>query len=449
MPSACLRIGFKVAPAIETYALCKHYRLGHFAQRSDSFREAVTAVPRLLLRRMLGRSGEHTHEEFWALRDVDLTIQPGERLGIIGRNGAGKSTLLKILSRIVEPTSGHGFIRGRLSSLLEVGTGFHPELSGRENIYLNGAILGMSRGEIRRAFDAIVAFAEVEKFLDTPVKRYSSGMYVRLAFAVAAHLQPEILVIDEVLAVGDVRFQKKCLGKMDDIGREGRTVIFVSHNMAAVQKLCNRVILLKEGRIVADADPQSAIASYMSAEETGALAYVVRADAFTEPRGSIWITAIQVRDASGAPATTLATGDAVSLRIEYHATAEIAESPLAFRAVFKGALGQEILRLSTMPISGFPIDQVGRTGIVELAIDSLPFTAGRYFVDIGISRPNIEVVSDYLDVLAIEIQPRDVYGSGLSLTQAHCLIVTRHRWRHARTDIATANDPGDPGPESP
>lgn len=189
------------------------------------------------------------HEEFWALKDINFEIQQGDRVGIIGRNGAGKSTLLKILSRITEPTSGQIRIRGRVSSLLEVGTGFHPELTGRENIFLNGAILGMSKAEIARKFDEIVAFAEVEKFLDTPVKRYSSGMYVRLAFAVAANLEPEILIVDEVLAVGDQQFQKKCLGKMEEVGKQGRTVIFVSHSMPTVTSLCDKAILLDAGRI--------------------------------------------------------------------------------------------------------------------------------------------------------------------------------------------------------
>jgi lipopolysaccharide transport system ATP-binding protein len=204
-------------------------------------------------------------EEFWALKDVDLNIKHGDRVGVIGRNGAGKSTLLKILSRITDPTSGRIKIRGRLASLLEVGAGFHPELTGRENIFLNGAILGMSRAEITAKFDEIVAFAEVERFLDTPVKRYSSGMYVRLAFAVAAHLEPEILIVDEVLAVGDVQFQKKCLGKMNEVGKEGRTVIFVSHNMNAIEQLCTRGIVLEKGRIVADsADMRAVIKGYLT-----------------------------------------------------------------------------------------------------------------------------------------------------------------------------------------
>jgi lipopolysaccharide transport system ATP-binding protein len=191
-------------------------------------------------------------EDFWALKDISFELEQGDRLGIIGRNGAGKSTLLKVLSRITEPTGGRIEITGRVASLLEVGTGFHPELTGRENIFLNGAILGMTKTEIKKKFDEVVNFAEIEKFLDTPVKRYSSGMYVRLAFAVAAHLEPEILIVDEVLAVGDAQFQKKCIGKMEQVGKEGRTVLFVSHNMGAIQGLCGRAVLLEGGKIIAE-----------------------------------------------------------------------------------------------------------------------------------------------------------------------------------------------------
>lgn len=212
-------------------------------------------------------SGSSKKEEFWALKNVSFEVKKGERLGIIGRNGAGKSTLLKILSRITEPTAGRVAIKGRVASLLEVGTGFHPELTGRENIFLNGAILGMSRQEIKRKFDEIVAFSEVEKFLDTPVKRFSSGMYVRLAFAVAAHLEPEILVVDEVLAVGDVQFQKKCLGKMGEVGREGRTVLFVSHNMGAVRSLCNKACLLNNGEMAYYGQVDKAVEHYISSND--------------------------------------------------------------------------------------------------------------------------------------------------------------------------------------
>jgi lipopolysaccharide transport system ATP-binding protein len=232
-------------PIIEVSGVSKRYRLG--AIGATTIRDETERF----FARLRGRAASANKNDFWALRDVSFDVQPGEVVGIVGRNGAGKSTLLKVLSRITEPTSGEIRLRGRVASLLEVGTGFHPELSGRDNIFLNGAILGMRRTEITRKFDEIVAFSEVERFLDTPVKRYSSGMYVRLAFAVAAHLEPEILIVDEVLAVGDQQFQQKCLGKMREVSRgEGRTVLFVSHNMAAVRSLCSNAILLSAGQVV-------------------------------------------------------------------------------------------------------------------------------------------------------------------------------------------------------
>ncbi|MFC4677501.1 ABC transporter ATP-binding protein [Desulfovibrio legallii] len=235
-------------PIISVEGLGKSYTIRHEGQtRYKSLREELFKLPQRLLQRRC-----QNQEEFWALKDVSFDVMPGDRVGIIGRNGAGKSTLLKLLSRITEPTTGRITLRGRVASLLEVGTGFHPELTGRENIFLNGAILGMSRAEVRRKFDEIVDFAGVEKFLDTPVKRYSSGMYVRLAFAVAAHLEPEILIVDEVLAVGDAEFQKKCLGKMEEVGKEGRTVLFVSHNMGAIQQLCSRALMLQHGSLAND-----------------------------------------------------------------------------------------------------------------------------------------------------------------------------------------------------
>lgn len=242
--------------------LSKRYMIGHQRQERyvslrDVIADKVKSFGGLFSRN--GKVEDPTHEDFWALKDVSFEIKQGDRVGIIGRNGAGKSTLLKILSRITEPTSGKISIKGRVASLLEVGTGFHPELTGRENVYLNGAILGMDRSDIKRKFDEIVAFAEVEKFLDTPVKRYSSGMYVRLAFAVAAHLEPEILIVDEVLAVGDTQFQKKCLGKMEDVGKEGRTVLFVSHSMQAISQLTSRCILLRQGSIQLDGSTDRAV----------------------------------------------------------------------------------------------------------------------------------------------------------------------------------------------
>lgn len=259
-----------MSTVINVEQLGKKYTISH-QQRGDnnSLREVITSSV-ANIGKLFSPSSRHAlqvtspiSEDFWALEDVSFDVKQGERIGIIGRNGAGKSTLLKILSRITEPTTGRVRIKGRVASLLEVGTGFHPELTGRENIYLNGAILGMGRQEISRKFDEIVAFSEIERFLDTPVKRYSSGMYVRLAFAVAAHLEPEIMIVDEVLAVGDAGFQKKCLGKMEDAGREGRTVLFVSHNMGAIRAICDRGLLLDSGRLLLDTSAASAIDQYL------------------------------------------------------------------------------------------------------------------------------------------------------------------------------------------
>jgi len=245
-------------PIIEVCKVSKRYMLGELG--ALSLREALGSG----WRRLTGRAGEEARrDEFWALRNLSFEVQPGEVVGLIGRNGAGKSTALKILSRITEPTSGRATFNGRVSALLSLGAGFHPELSGRENIFLNGAILGMKRAELARKFDEIVAFAEIEKFIDTPVKRYSSGMYVRLAFAVAAHLEPEILIVDEVLAVGDQRFQRKCIGKMQEVSsQQGRTILFVSHSMETVLRLCNRAILMEGGRVVADGQPTAIVPKY-------------------------------------------------------------------------------------------------------------------------------------------------------------------------------------------
>ena len=250
--------------AIRAVGLSKQYRIGQLHGGYQTLREHIVETVATVARR------PHAHHEpdaIWALRDVCFEVQQVEVLGIIGRNGAGKTTLLRVLSRITEPTSGYADVRGRLGSLLEVGTGFHPELTGRENIFLNGAILGMRRAEVARKFDEIVEFAEVAKFIDTPVKRYSSGMYVRLAFSVAAHLDPEILLVDEVLAVGDAEFQKRCLGKIESAGRSGRTVLFVSHNMPLISRLCERLLLLDAGRLVAEGPAEDVLATYLTSEQ--------------------------------------------------------------------------------------------------------------------------------------------------------------------------------------
>ena len=303
--------------AIAAEGLSKKYLIDHRrAERPTTLRDAIGDAARRFAGRAVAPAAP-AREEFWALRDVSFEVAEGDRLGIIGRNGAGKSTLLKILSRITDPTSGRVRVRGRLACLLEVGTGFHPELSGRENIFLNGAILGMSRAEVRRRFDEIVAFAEVERFIDTPVKRYSSGMYVRLAFSVAAHLEPEILLVDEVLAVGDGAFQRKCLGRMGEAGREGRTVLFVSHNMQAVRQLCKTAIWLKDGAIRAAGPSEHVVGEYvgeLSAE-------VAPSDLASEIASLPADPAFRLRDLAilqdGRRTTELVNGKPVEIAITY------------------------------------------------------------------------------------------------------------------------------------
>jgi lipopolysaccharide transport system ATP-binding protein len=309
-------------PIVEVENLSKLYRLG--AIGASSVRESLEAffhkkravpVPTKESQIPSARAGSDPNS-FWALRDISFTVQPGEVVGIVGSNGAGKSTLLKILSRITEPTSGRAILRGRVVSLLEVGTGFHPELSGRENIFLNGAILGMKRAEIAAKFDEIVAFAEVGPFLDTPVKRYSSGMYVRLAFAVAAHLEPEILVIDEVLAVGDAAFQKKCLGKMSDVARAGRTVLFVSHNMQALQSLCGRAVHLDQGRVAAIGTAQTVVAEYLSkiSSATGEKRWPLESAPGNE---FCRLTALRVVNGNGSNGSVLPSKRDLSIDVEF------------------------------------------------------------------------------------------------------------------------------------
>jgi lipopolysaccharide transport system ATP-binding protein len=300
--------------------LGKRYRIGVAQQRHDTLRDALVAGLRdpLAWLRQDGRGLDGDADTIWALRDVSFEVKRGEVVGIIGRNGAGKSTLLKILSRITRPTEGRAVIKGRVGSLLEVGTGFHPELTGRENIYLSGAILGMRKAEIERNFDEIVAFAEIEKFLDTPVKRYSSGMYVRLAFAVAAHLEPEILLVDEVLAVGDAAFQKKCLGKMGDVAQEGRTVLFVSHNMVAVQSLCRRAIWLDDGKIVEEGQPSRVVSGYLESTLSTSATEQVWDDASTAPgNDKVRLHRACVRPENGSPLDSITMETPLAIEVEF------------------------------------------------------------------------------------------------------------------------------------
>jgi lipopolysaccharide transport system ATP-binding protein len=300
--------------AIQAAGLSKEYRLGQQRQAYQTLRDELTRAVHALVH----RNGDvRRRGTIWALDDVSFDIEPGEVVGIIGRNGAGKTTLLKILSRITEPTRGYADMRGRLGSLLEVGTGFHPELTGRENIFLNGAVLGMKRGEVARKFDEIVEFAGVAKFVDTPVKRYSSGMYVRLAFSVAAHLEPEILIVDEVLAVGDAEFQKRCLGRMELIGKSGRTVLFVSHNMATVTRLCERVILLDGGRVVLDGPSEDVTAHYLHTD-SGTAAKRTWPDPSTAPGDElVRLRSVRVVDAEGETAGSVDVREDVGIEIAF------------------------------------------------------------------------------------------------------------------------------------
>jgi lipopolysaccharide transport system ATP-binding protein len=303
---------------IKVESLSKQYRIGGVSNTYSTLRDALATAARAPLQR-LRRSRNHDANTIWALKDVSFDIWPGEVIGIIGRNGAGKSTLLKILSRITEPTSGRLELYGRSASLLEVGTGFHPELTGRENTYLNGAILGMTKSEIKRKFDEIVAFAEIEKFIDTPVKFYSSGMYVRLAFAVAAHLEPEILVLDEVLAVGDTAFQQKCLGKMRDVSSHGRTVLLVSHSMATVAQLCKKTIWLNDGRLEEFGPSDGVIQSYLNSQKSVGAEFT-RDETEIEQAPAVFIQGARIRSSENKTVSILDAKRPFSIEIDYKVT---------------------------------------------------------------------------------------------------------------------------------
>jgi lipopolysaccharide transport system ATP-binding protein len=375
-------------PAIRVENLSKLYRLGN--THAGSLRELISgATSRLLGRRQellpheaaraKGRKNA-AENEFWALRDVSFEVQPGEIVGIIGRNGAGKSTLLKILSRITSPTHGHVAMRGRVASLLEVGTGFHPELTGRENVFLNGAILGMTKAEIRRKFDEIVNFAEIEKFIDTPVKRYSSGMYVRLAFAVAAHLEPEILIIDEVLAVGDVDFQRRCLQKMATAAASGYTIIFVSHNMAAIRSLCNRGIIFREGQLAVDTTADLATSQYLCPQGSRHAAFDTSHRTHTPLHAKI-LDAAMLRH--GRETDRFLHGDVATVRFEIEV-----HDPITFgvEMVLRQFDGTPIAFTSSGLVQDWEIASATGHVIVTATTPSLDLAAGEYSLDLVVAQ---------------------------------------------------------------
>ena len=367
---------------IQVSNLSKSYTITHEGRESYTALRDVVATKAKKLFSFGKKSAATTKEEFWALKDINFDIEEGDRIGIIGRNGAGKSTLLKILSRITEPTSGNIKIRGRVASLLEVGTGFHPELTGRENIFLNGAILGMNRAEIRKHFDAIVDFAEIEKFLDTPVKRYSSGMYMRLAFAVAAHLEPEILVVDEVLAVGDAQFQKKCLGKMEDVSKnEGRTVVFVSHDIAAIEYLTSKCLLLQNGRIKALDQTAQVIRTYL--ETT-----VGASDQKKKSSGRIIdVLNYSLLDKNNAPTNYYQNGDPFKMQIEL---LRKTDDNVSIDLILKDSRQSNIAIASLSNFHDIVIKKSNDTMKIELNLQPFNLASGKYFIDIMIAEPKIK-----------------------------------------------------------
>jgi lipopolysaccharide transport system ATP-binding protein len=416
--------------AIEISALAKSYRLGTGWRQGRTLRESLmstAAAPWRTLRRLAGKGradGGAGEREFWALRDVSFDVQPGEVVGIVGRNGAGKSTLLKILSRVTEPTDGEAVLRGRVGSLLEVGTGFHQELTGRENIFLNGAILGMSRREIARRFDEIVAFAEVERFLDTPVKRYSSGMYVRLAFAVAAHLEPEILIVDEVLAVGDLQFQKKCLGQMGKVARSGRTVLFVSHNMAAVQNLCHKAVLLEQGRLRKAGDCADVLAAYLraggGAEERRPLA------ACRGPHNTPIIQDVTILDGDGNETNQVYTGGAVTIVIHYDSPVPL---PTPIFGVFVVGMNGEPLFHPQTRAQHPAILSLPERGVARCHIPCLPLMPGTYSLSFMCSTIHTEGYLDFLDrARTLEVEEADFFGTGQLPPKRHGPFLVPGSW---------------------
>jgi lipopolysaccharide transport system ATP-binding protein len=396
--------------AIKIEGLSKRYRIGQ-RKKYKTFRESIVSAATSPFRRLTGNPSENGEASFWALKEVGFEVRQGDVVGIIGRNGAGKSTLLKILSRITEPTEGKVEIAGRVGSLLEVGTGFHPELTGRENIYLNGAILGMKTGEIQRKFDEIVAFAETEKFLDTPVKHYSSGMYTRLAFAVAAHLEPEILVVDEVLAVGDVQFQKKCLGKMSDVAKGGRTILFVSHNMAAIENLCNVAVLLNGGSVVTRGDTKEVIGTYLERILPASLAANALADRKDRSgNGKVRLVSFHIEDENRVPIVAARSGATLAIVLGFKCPGQ---PPANVDIGISFASGQDqmlFVLYSSYVREAFR--SVPAEGEFRCVIPKLPLAPGRYTLGARVTAGNDEADWPWNGVGMIDVEGGDFFGTG-------------------------------------
>ncbi|MEK7520328.1 MAG: ABC transporter ATP-binding protein [Patescibacteria group bacterium] len=403
-------------PIIEIKSLGKKYLISHREGGYVALRDVLTNIAKSPLwfakQKAKQMMGTETKEDFWALKDINFTVQQGEVVGIIGANGAGKSTLLKILSKITPPTEGEIVLRGRVASLLEVGTGFHPELTGRENIFLNGAILGMSKKEIAGKFDDIVAFSGVEKFLDTPVKRFSSGMYVRLAFSVAAHMDPDILVVDEVLAVGDAEFQKKCLGKMDEVTKtKGRTVLFVSHNMSAIQALCKRVVLLEAGKIKAIGNTNEVIGIYLKNNPLTHEGAMLRSRTDRKGRGTVRLTSFFV-ESNGMRVSELATGGHYTFCFGYETADGKPAKDLSVASAITTDTGAE-LSLNWGRYTKQDANDAPAHGIIRCEIrQKFPFASGMYHISANLF--SADEVEDYIKNLGVfEVKEGDFYGTGI------------------------------------
>ncbi|MBN1257223.1 MAG: ABC transporter ATP-binding protein [Planctomycetes bacterium] len=414
-------------PVIEAHNLGKRYRIRH--QSSTHDRKLRHAVTRLFAQpwKIFAAAQAGKAEDFWALREVSLTVNEGAVLGIVGRNGAGKTTLLKLLSRITRPTEGRALLWGRVASLLEVGTGFHPELTGRENIFLNGSILGMTRAEVRKKFDAIVDFAGVENFIDTPVKRYSSGMYVRLAFAVAAHLEPEILLVDEVLAVGDLGFQRKCLGKMDEVAKGGRTVLFVSHNMASLRSLCQEGILLNDGQLVYSGSMESTIENYTNLYAAEAVGHTYQQQPAENPETKAELLAASICNAAGEPAATVNLTRPFSVAMTYRLNT--AASHLIAVVEICDTVGTVVI--STTDIDASDLHGKARpAGIYreKAFIPPLLLMPGAYSINAYVIIPKRERLVEQKQLLRFEIVDHDSHLSQITGVSRPGYISTPLQW---------------------
>jgi lipopolysaccharide transport system ATP-binding protein len=410
------------AAAIQTHELGKRYQLGLYRRGYGTLREALAEAFR---KKSRDESAYDGPDFLWALKDLTVSVQPGEVVGLVGHNGAGKSTLLKLLSRITEPTSGYADVTGRVGSLLEVGTGFHPELTGRENIFLNGSILGMRRSEIRARFDEIVEFAEIERFLDTPVKRYSSGMSVRLAFAVAAHLEPEILLVDEVLAVGDAAFQRKSLGKMTEVASQGRTIIFVSHNLAIIQALCERGVLMERGEAVADGPVKATIDQYLGSLERAASDDLLeRTDRDRRGYYDTQIRRVEIRGRGTGPPDVIVAGEEATIGIDLTEQLPTMEC----RITIVDGLGQPVTTFDSEISASTDVRDPELGARIECEVGSLPLMPGRYRIDILLKAKR--QIQDGLQAAGFfEVQPGVVHGRPTPATGSDGDVVLPHLWR--------------------